>query len=334
MKIYFILKLVLLLIFVNLPNFTFAQTQINQAIQFLQYYCGPGGSINYCLQGIYNLIVALAVVVAFIMFILGAFKNLLSTIPDVKMEGKKQMINAIIGLVVIFSSGVLLYWVNPQIFNAKLIMFRVDFTNPTVLLEIGQGTEQSGLPEIEGEGANPKTSGIQHGKPLIKQNDPAWAYIPYRNPTCGNENQTIGSSGCGIASLAMAIAYYNNYSKDKYYSLITTLAKDAVNNGFRTCNNGTAWKLFTSSYLKEKWGVSGRLIGKNIEEAKKALSNNKIVIAAMSGPSPFTRRGHYITLVGFELGKFLINDPGPKDVKEASEDIFKQFVKAMWVIEK
>jgi hypothetical protein len=89
---------------------------------FITYYCQ---SIQGCLQGLYNLGVALAVVLAFFMFLFGAFKNLLSTLPDVKADGKNMMKNAILGLVVIFISGTLLYWINPFIFEPVISIYRI-----------------------------------------------------------------------------------------------------------------------------------------------------------------------------------------------------------------
>jgi hypothetical protein len=50
---------------------------------------------------------------------------MLSPIPDVKGSGKDKMIGALKGLAIIFMFGAILYWVNPNIFNAKLIFFRV-----------------------------------------------------------------------------------------------------------------------------------------------------------------------------------------------------------------
>ena len=93
--------------------------------EFITQYCGPDSTIQACLQGIYNLLVALAVVVAFFVFLFGAFENLLSTIPDVKMQGKNRMKNAMIGLAIIFIFGVILYWINPYIFSARLIMYKI-----------------------------------------------------------------------------------------------------------------------------------------------------------------------------------------------------------------
>lgn len=101
--------------------------------EFLNNYCFDG-SIKNCLQGIYNLSIALAVVIAFIFFILGAFKNLVSNIPDIKLEGKRQMVNALFGLFVIFLSGIILYWINPFIFNPILIIYKVSqYTVPSII---------------------------------------------------------------------------------------------------------------------------------------------------------------------------------------------------------
>jgi hypothetical protein len=93
--------------------------------EFVSQYCGTTSNLQACLQGIYNLLVAIAVVVAFFMFLFGAFENLLSTIPDVKMQGKNRMKNAIIGLGIIFITGIVLYWINPYIFSARLIMYQI-----------------------------------------------------------------------------------------------------------------------------------------------------------------------------------------------------------------
>jgi hypothetical protein len=97
-------------------------------IEFVKFYCTyyqGTEAIGYCLQGLYNLGVALAVVLAFFMFLFGAFKNLLSTLPDVKADGKNMMKNAILGLVVIFISGTLLYWINPFIFEPVISIYRI-----------------------------------------------------------------------------------------------------------------------------------------------------------------------------------------------------------------
>jgi len=98
---------------------------------FIKEYC-RGDYLGYypealqsCIQGIYNLLVALAVLVAFLIFLYGAILYMLSPIPDVKGSGKDKMIGALKGLAIIFIFGAILYWINPNIFNAKLIFYRV-----------------------------------------------------------------------------------------------------------------------------------------------------------------------------------------------------------------
>jgi len=102
--------------------------------EFIQSYCAFN-NLRSCLQGVYNLLVALAVVVAFFMFLFGIFENLLSTVPDVKLQGKNRMKNALIGLVIIFATGVILYWINPSIFSARLILYQITFQVPLVIGE-------------------------------------------------------------------------------------------------------------------------------------------------------------------------------------------------------
>ncbi|GIW66080.1 MAG: hypothetical protein KatS3mg094_599 [Candidatus Parcubacteria bacterium] len=118
------MKLKILLILLLFPFISLAQNPLD----FVSTYCDindPELAISYCLQGLYNLGVALAVMLAFFMFLFGAFKNLLSVVPDVKMEGKSMMRNSIIGLVVIFVSGSILYWINPFIFDPRIVVYRI-----------------------------------------------------------------------------------------------------------------------------------------------------------------------------------------------------------------
>ncbi|GIW66177.1 MAG: hypothetical protein KatS3mg095_0075 [Candidatus Parcubacteria bacterium] len=119
--------------------------------EFINSYCN---SFEGCLQGIYNLGVALAVLVAFFVFIFGAFKNLLSVVPDVKMEGKTMMRNAIIGLVVIFISGTILYWINPFIFNPVIIVYNITtqiktINTKTVNQNINYGSVNFNVPILD-----------------------------------------------------------------------------------------------------------------------------------------------------------------------------------------
>ena len=70
----------------------------------------------------------------------------------------------------------------------------------------------------------------------ISQIDSRWRYYPYTS--IGDSSQTIGSSGCGVASAAMIIdSIVGNVS-------VTELADTFVKNGYRSANSGTYWSAY------------------------------------------------------------------------------------------
>jgi hypothetical protein len=81
-----------------------------------------GGGVGGCLQAIYNLGVQVAVALAFLMIIIGGIEYMLSTTVPGKLRGKQRIVDAIIGLSIIFLSGTVLYWINPRIFQAILVL--------------------------------------------------------------------------------------------------------------------------------------------------------------------------------------------------------------------
>jgi len=127
---------------------------MNTISEFLKSYCETGAglyNLQKCFQGIYNLLVALAVLVAFLYFLFGAIQYMLSPIADIKGSGKSKMFGALKGLFVIFMFGAILYWVNPNIFNAKLIFFRVTALDiPVEFLEREAENIESLLPSSAG----------------------------------------------------------------------------------------------------------------------------------------------------------------------------------------
>jgi hypothetical protein len=81
-----------------------------------------GGGVGGCLQALYNLGVQVAVALAFLMIIIGGIEYMLSTTVPGKLRGKQRIVDAIIGLSIIFLSGTVLYWINPKIFQAMLVL--------------------------------------------------------------------------------------------------------------------------------------------------------------------------------------------------------------------
>jgi hypothetical protein len=96
----------------------------------IRVYCTTGtgpdiGVLQRCLQGVYNVGVALAVALAFLYIIYGAVEYMVGAATNKQSAGKDKIINALIGMLIIFLSGTVLYWINPQIFSAKLILYKV-----------------------------------------------------------------------------------------------------------------------------------------------------------------------------------------------------------------
>ncbi len=97
---------------------------------YIQTYCQTSGgasisNLSDCIQGVYNLLVILAIALAFIFVIVGAFQYMFSAAVNSRADGKDKIINALIGIFVIFVGGSVLYWINPQIFNANLLLYQV-----------------------------------------------------------------------------------------------------------------------------------------------------------------------------------------------------------------
>lgn len=83
--------------------------------------------IGDCLQAIYNLGVQVAVTLAFLMLIIGGVEYMLSGTMPGKLRGKKRITDSILGLLVLFLSGSVLYWINPNIFKATLMLPQIYF---------------------------------------------------------------------------------------------------------------------------------------------------------------------------------------------------------------
>lgn len=174
--------------------------------------------------------------------------------------------------------------------------------------------------------------------PLFIQTDKRWGGYPY----CyyGNSsNGTIGTSGCGPTSMAMAITGLGGYSNkidlnsdgiiDPYEA-----AKYSLNKGHRIYGSGTSWAYFNDI---------GKATGLNVTQVspsgwREVLNSLKLgnpVIASM-GPGAFTKGGHYITLVGIDKsGRILVNDSNSVTRSNQSwsfENIVLPQAKQFWII--
>jgi 3D (Asp-Asp-Asp) domain-containing protein len=168
------IKFVLLLsVFVSLAiPLSLTQAQLVSPLQYISENCNPetvrittqaATGLQTCLQTVYNFLVAIAVAIAFIYIIYGALEYLVGAATNKQEAGKDKIKNALIGLLIIFVSGVVLYQVNPNIFNAQLIIYRVATLTPPILGESGKGSFPSGT-QLSGNPA-PKVTGPEETVP-------------------------------------------------------------------------------------------------------------------------------------------------------------------------
>ncbi|ASA22790.1 C39 family peptidase [Paenibacillus donghaensis] len=148
------------------------------------------------------------------------------------------------------------------------------------------------------------------------QKNPKWKNTMYSSR--GDTTQTIGASACGPTSAAMVISTLTNN-----VLLPTMAAKYAIENGFRTSNEGTSWGFFSS--IAEKHGLTCSQTS-GLNEVKTALSKGKLVIASMK-KGHFTGGGHYILLVGINGAWIDVYDPNHSNRRYGSDGLVDQGVK-------
>lgn len=158
--------------------------------------------------------------------------------------------------------------------------------------------------ELQGEIAyngDAKTWSISTGNTpqltYISQIDNNWRYYQYTST--GNSSQTIGSSGCGVASAAMIIdSIVGNVS-------VTELADAFVENGYRSANDGTYWSAYRA--IADQFDIEYEETS-DFDYMIGLLRNNHYIIASC-GNGLFTYGGHYIVLYGIEGDTIKIYDP-------------------------
>jgi hypothetical protein len=253
------------------------------------------------LQGIYNLLVAIAVVVAFFMFLFGAFENLLSTIPDVKMQGKNRMKNAIIGLGIIFITGIVLYWINPYIFSARLIMFQItNLEVPLVVVNTTTSYNINGVncsfqvPTIKNLGQiDSLDTCIDDSKYRIRMTT---YYIPVYNelPTAHAFLSDVTLEGTGLISIDTNKCLAINYN-----SAISILDRHKGSRFLVKCRYDAKWSWI--KYVEGETKNCSPDLTKNSshsESVKNELDNKDAVISDIEKNGyPLTMRGAYGPLV-------------------------------------
>ncbi|MFD1955630.1 C39 family peptidase [Paenibacillus thailandensis] len=153
------------------------------------------------------------------------------------------------------------------------------------------------------------------------QEDARWRNLVYSNHR--NKTQTIGTSGCGPTCMAMVIS-----SMTEEAVLPHAAAEYAVNNGFRTKDNGTAWTFFGK--IAASYGLKCKQTG-SWEETKEALlQGGRMAIASMA-TGHFTSGGHYIVLWNMtesDGGRWIdVLDPNADNTRYGKDDLVDEGVK-------
>ena len=162
-----------------------------------------------------------------------------------------------------------------------------------------EGFELQG--EIAYEGGKSQSWNLNaSGEPkltYISQIDERWRNYPYT--VTNNKNQTIGKSGCGVATAAMIIdSIVGNVS-------VTELADVFVKYGYRSPNNGTYWS--ANRAIADEFDIEYKETS-NFSVMLEMLKNNNYIIASV-GNGLFTTGGHYIMIYGIEGDNLKIYDP-------------------------
>ena len=237
------------------------------------------------------------------------------------MSKRKMIITAIVTIILAIVSAI--WGVNYSERDVKKISDSVETVVNTVdnivdnqsTTEIPEGTiqeeENLEIQEVENESfelqgdiayeGDAKTWSISTGNTpqltYISQIDSRWRYYPYSST--GNSSQTIGSSGCGVASAAMIIdSIVGNVS-------VTELADTFVKNGYRSANSGTYWSAYRA--IADEFDIEYTETS-NFDTIINLLRNNNYIIASC-GNGLFTSNGHYIVLYGIDGDTIKIYDP-------------------------
>lgn len=159
-----------------------------------------------------------------------------------------------------------------------------------------------------------------NGVPLLLQWDERWGYTEYGVSNCG-----IG--GCGPTSLSM-VAYY--LTGDAKYTPVYMM--ELAKEGHHVIpTGGTDWSLFGTGAVELGFKVEQL---PNVEKSVARRLEAGIPVVVNVGPGTFTTSGHYMVLVGYEDGKFRINDPNSPEYSSRlwAWDEFQSQVRNFWAI--
>ena len=161
------------------------------------------------------------------------------------------------------------------------------------------------------------------GVPLFIQWDKQWGYLDYTG-------SVAGLAACGPTCMSM-IMYH--FTRDPMYTPAYMMKFAESNPSWAVKGYGTQWAFFKEG---------GKALGLDVKELNsdqmksekqiaKVLESGRIIVMNVK-PGIFTTVGHYMLVVGYEDGKFRVNDPNSPTNSETLWE-FEQFsdqIRMMW----
>lgn len=156
--------------------------------------------------------------------------------------------------------------------------------------------------------------------------DKRWKNVKYSTHT---SKQTIGNSGCGPSSMAQIMATFI----DKNITPVE-MCKLAVDNGYRTYDDGTAWGFF--KFVADKYpGFSKFAKTSSVETLKSALKDGALAVTSMNSNDNhfWTSGGHFVTAIGYDSSGYIYaNDPNKSSApRKQKQDKFKSCMKQAFI---
>ncbi|MDD3711727.1 MAG: C39 family peptidase [Patescibacteria group bacterium] len=266
------------------------------------------------IHAIYNYLLGIGGVLAAIVLMVAGVLWLVSAGNASRVTQAKNLITgSITGLLILFTSYIILYQINPNLIGLKYIELEtIDFYD---------------IPE-EAQILAPSAGPSNHGVPLYYQCSDSGKKILYhsKNSKCpdlkdyikiyGTQASPIGNykgspnlctSGCGILSTFMAV---NKFKSEQNLEKFTRTGESLGARG-ASCNGSTASGLIL---LAKSYGLSaGSTNGTN--DIIKKIDEGCVVVISLKNSGEncsFTNGGHFITLTGWREKNNLIvdvNDP-------------------------
>ena len=136
--------------------------------------------------------------------------------------------------------------------------------------------------------------------PHFSQRDKLWSED--KLGTC--DKHTIKTAGCAITSVAMILSY-NKLENINPKTLNDVLIKENNQGYFNGCDVKWYVPIQLSDNLKLKWVYFNEF---NLDRVHKELNKGNPVIIGFN-KVPFTNLQHWVVIIGYKNGQYIINDP-------------------------